>query len=133
MKTTLRYIAIIPGAILAYFIAFYAITLLDWLIWRGDFLLLGDSNYINSLIRDIAASAAFVSAGIHIAPNYDKVVGSILALIFTIITILSAIATATVEGISGFTLFLEILRMALCIAVAWLSVYFFKSDDLEFK
>ena len=133
MKTTLRYIAIIPGAILAYFIAFYAITLLDWLIWRGDFLLLGDSNYINSLIRDIAASAAFVSAGIHIAPNYDKVVGSILALIFTIITILSAIATATVEGISGFTLFLEILRMALCIAVAWLSVYFFKSDDIEFK
>ena len=133
MKTTLRYIAILPGAILAYFIAFYAITLLDWLIWRGDFLLLGDSNYINSLIRDIAASAAFVSAGIHIAPNYDKVVGSILALIFTIITILSAIATATVEGISGFTLFLEILRMALCIAVAWLSVYFFKSDDIEFK
>lgn len=85
MKTILRWIAVLPAAILSFYVAFTVFVLLERFFVGYYIGSTGDSwisLYVIPLIASYISSALFIVVGVYVAPSYKKITGLILLVLF---------------------------------------------------
>jgi len=78
--TGLRWVAVLPAAILAAFVASIALTLLGW--WNAGAMYLNPEAFLvrlpNTILKSLAEVAAFLIVGAIVAPSHRKIVVYVL-------------------------------------------------------
>ncbi|RYE57173.1 MAG: hypothetical protein EOP48_06400 [Sphingobacteriales bacterium] len=82
----LRWVGILPCAVVCYLIAFFSVKLYDFIFLRAE---AGDINLLHLIVPGLASGIAgyfFVYIGTAIAPNYRKIVALILMIIAVLVS-----------------------------------------------